>query len=116
MSVRPVKLILAVLCWLDFFMRAEAGLVLSDVYTASKDVLVVFFNSDTTDIQETDISDIDQWKVNGKTVSGISKYVTQADACDHSIYLQVPALKSGKTYKIETPYGSSEICFGGGDV
>ena len=67
---------------------SEAALTLKEVRTASNDVLVAFFVSDTTDVGEVDIQNISEWKINGQSPANIFRYATQADACDHHIYLQ----------------------------
>ena len=39
---------------------------------------------------EVNTADLAAWKLNGQPVTAINKFVTEADACDHHIYLQVP--------------------------
>jgi endoglucanase len=90
---------------------AQAKLTLQEVRTASHDVLVAFFTSDTLNVNEVDITDPSQWKINGQPVMNIFRYVTQADMCDHHIYLQTTGLKAGKKYRLETPYGQKEFKF-----
>ena len=51
--------------------HAEATLTLREVRTASNDVVVAFFTSDTADINESDISDLSRWKL---TVSPASEF------------------------------------------
>ena len=91
--------------------HAEAKLTLQEVRTVSSDVLVAFFTSDTTDINEADISDFSKWKVNGQACSNIFRYITRANASDHHIYLQTSELIEGKKYKLETPYGTKQFRF-----
>lgn len=90
---------------------ADAKLTLKEVRTASKNVLVAFFTSDTLDINEITIANAAQWKINGTPCTGISQYSTEGDACDHHVYLQTADLAEGKKYKLETPYGNTEFTF-----
>lgn len=89
----------------------QATLNFKEVRTASNSVLVAFFTSDTLDINEINTSNINDWKINGKAVSGIHKYVVQASPCNHHIYLETDLLKEGKNYTIETPYGKKDFIF-----
>ncbi|MFC1650279.1 glycoside hydrolase family 9 protein [Candidatus Latescibacterota bacterium] len=90
---------------------AEATLNLQNVRSASRDVLVAFFTSDSTDVTEADIENISKWKINGQSPTNIFRYATKADACDHHIYLQTSGLVEGKKYQLETPYGSMAFRF-----
>lgn len=90
---------------------AHAKLTLKEVRTASKDVLVVFLKSDTLDVNEADITTLSDWQVNGQPVKSIFRYATQADPCDHHIYLQTDNLVEGKKYKLATPYGEKKFRF-----
>ncbi len=89
----------------------QAKLTLKEIRTATDKVVVVFFTSDTIDINEVNTDDINQWKINGEPVKSISKYSMQASACDHHIYLGTDKLQKGKKYTIETPYGKTEFVF-----
>ncbi|NQT26350.1 glycoside hydrolase family 9 protein [candidate division KSB1 bacterium] len=89
----------------------QAKLTLQEVRTVSSDVLVAFFTSDTLDIHESDIADSSAWTINGKPAKTISRYVTQADPCDHTIYLQTDQLKEGKKYELSTPFGDMKFKF-----
>jgi endoglucanase len=97
-------------------LQIEAKLTLQEIRSASKDVLVVFFTSDTMDINEVDISDLSKWKVNGQSVKNIFRYVTPANACDHHIYLQTSELVEGKMYKLVTPYGKMKFQFSAREI
>jgi endoglucanase len=105
-----MKYVIAILS-LVCISQVEAKLTLQEIRTASKDVVVAFLTSDTTDVQEADINDSLRWKINGRSPINIYRYATQADACDHHIYLQTSALVEGKEYLIETPYGSKKFQF-----
>jgi endoglucanase len=83
----------------------------SEVRTASDNVIVAFFVSDTVNIEEVDTSDLSQWKINGKPAKSINKYVMQANQCNHHIYLETDKLVAGKKYKVETPFGNKEFTF-----
>ena len=102
-------------CFLVFMLvcasSVKAELTLQEIRTASDNVLVAFFSSDTTDVHETDIENLSQWKINGQPAQNIYIYAMQADACDHHIYLQTSKLVEGNNYRIDTPYGSKTIQF-----
>ncbi|MCA1760565.1 MAG: hypothetical protein LC658_12430 [Bacteroidales bacterium] len=79
-----------------------------EMRTASDNVIVAFFNSDTVNIEEVGTSDLSQWKINGQPAKSIHKYVMQANLCNHHIYLETEKLVAGKIYKVETPYAKVE--------
>ena len=87
--------------------NAEAKLTLQEVRSASRDVLVVFFTSDTLNLTEVDISNRSDWKINGQPCLAIFRYATKANNCDHHIYLQTSDLVEGRKYKLTTPYGNN---------
>ena len=89
----------------------DETLVLKEVRTASDNVITLFFNSDIVNIDGIDISDPSAWKVNRKPVKALNKFVTEADASEHHIYLTVDKLKPGKRYAIKTPYGKASFRF-----
>jgi len=103
--------ILTIIILLYSFSAVKAKLTLQEVRTASNDVLVAFFTSDTIDITEADIENISEWKINGQPVKKIFRYATQADLCDHHIYLQTSELVEGKNYILQTPYGEKNFHF-----
>lgn len=94
-----------------FVGAANAELVLKEIRTASDSVLVAYFKSSIIQADEVNTTDVSLWKLNGRPASGISKFVTEADACDHHIYLQVPKLVNGTAYKLETPHGKTSFVF-----
>lgn len=94
-----------------FVGAANAGLVLKEIRTASDSVLVAYFKSSIIQADEVNTTDVSLWKLNGRPASGISKFVTEADACDHHIYLQVPQLVNGTAYTLETPHGKTNFVF-----
>ncbi len=103
---------------LTFFLVLYAGIlasnatpVIKEIRTASNNVLVLYFESDTVDLNEINTENISDWKINGKQPAEIHKFVTEANACNHHIYLVTDKLKEGEKYSIETPYGKSEITF-----
>src|SRR5450759_5832055 len=67
---------------------AKVGLTLQEVRTASKNILVAYFTSDTLNLNEVDISDKNSWKINGQPCADLFLYSTKANACDHYVYLQ----------------------------
>jgi len=90
---------------------AHAALSLQEVRTASNDVLVAYFKSNILQLDEVDTNDLSAWKLNGRPVAAINKFVTEADACDHHIYLQVPPLVHGTQYTLQTPHGDRTFVF-----
>ena len=104
------RLLAAALC-LGSILAANAELTLKEIRTASKNVLVAYFKSTVINANEVNTSDLAAWKLNGQPVAAINKFVTEADACDHHIYLQVPELVSGTTYTLQTPHGEMTFVF-----
>jgi len=90
---------------------ANAELTLKEIRTASKDVLVAYFKSTKIDANEVNTGDLAAWKFNGQPVTAINKFVTEADACEHHIYLQVPTLVNGSTNTLQTPHGEVTFVF-----
>ena len=91
-------------------------LTLSEVRTASDRVLVAFFNCDKIDMDAIDISNIPEWKVNGKPAEGVHLYAMQTDGIHFHVYLETDKLVKGKKYKVETPYGTKSVKFKEQDV
>ena len=92
-------------------LSVHAELRLTEIRTASNNFLVAYYKSDIVKADEVDTNDLSLWKLNGQPVAAINKFVTEADACDHHIYLQVPVLVNGVSYKLETPYGEKAFVF-----
>src|ERR1039458_8001626 len=92
-------------------LAAKAELALKEIRTASKDVLVAYFKSTLINADEVNTTNLASWKLNGQPVTAINKFVTEADACDHHIYLQVPTLINGTTYTLRTPHGDMTFVF-----
>ena len=67
---------LTIIILLYSFSLSEAKLTLQEVRTASKNVLVAFFTSDTIDVNEVDIENVSEWQVNGQPVKNIYRYAT----------------------------------------
>ena len=103
--------VFAIISMIFATLNAEAKLTLQEVRSASKDVLVVFFTSDTLNLTEADISNPSEWKINGQPCRSIYRYSTKADLCDHHIYLQTNDLVEGRKYTVTTPYGSRKFKF-----
>ena len=97
-------------------LSASARLTFQEIRTASNNVIELFFTSDTLDVNEVDLSNPDQWKVNEAQVLQVNRVAAAADKCDHFIYLTVPTLKNGQKYKVETPYGTYNFKFSDKDV
>ena len=92
-------------------LAANAALTLKEIRTASNNVLVAYFKSTAINANEVNTADLSAWKLNGQPVTAINKFVTEADACDHHIYLQVPTLVNGTTYTLQTPHGEMTFVF-----
>ena len=101
--------LIGALLMLSVTVRAE--LKIQEIRTASDNVIELFWVSDKLDVNEVDISNPAQWKVNGREVLSVNRVAAPADQCDHFVYLTVPELKNGKKYKIETPYGNYSFRF-----
>ncbi len=92
-------------------LSVHAELSLTEIRTASNNVLVAYFKSDIIKADEVDTNDVSLWKLNGQSVTAINKFVTEANACDHHIYLQVPTLVDGTSYKLQTPHDDKTFVF-----
>ncbi len=108
MRKKPLLIMLTMLLSIT---TVHAKLELSEIRTASNQVIVAFFTSDTVDLDEIDIHKLEGWKINGEPPMEIHQYAMQADQCDHHIYLKTNKLIEGEKYNITTPYGSKEFVF-----
>jgi endoglucanase len=90
---------------------ADAALTLKEIRTASDSVLVAYFKSTTINANEVTTAPLSAWKLNGQPVTAINRFVTEADACDHHVYLQVPPLVQGTSYTLQTPHGDTTFVF-----
>ena len=127
-----IKYLVLICLLLNVIPQAKAALVLKEIRTASSDVLVVVFTSETTvpstnyntwintkiDVNEVKTDDISAWKLNGKQPLEIYKFVTEYSAtssdpkrAEHRIFLKVPRLINGVEYKLETPHGDTTFVF-----
>ena len=106
-----MKRLMACAVFLCFVAPAVAELSLKEIRTASNTVLVAYFKSTVIKADEVNTADLSAWKLNGQPVTAIDKFVTEADACDHHIYLQVPALVNGTRYTLQTPHGERTFVF-----
>ncbi len=107
----PMKRLLIIALCLRSSLAAHAELTLKEIRTASKDILVAYFKSTVINANEVNTNDLAAWKLNGQPVTAINKFVTEADACDHHIYLQVPALVNGTSYTLQSPHGEKSFVF-----
>ncbi|MCQ2147776.1 MAG: glycoside hydrolase family 9 protein [Bacteroidales bacterium] len=95
-----------------FSMSANAEIKLQEIRTSSSNVIQMWFRSDKLDVNEVSVSNPQDWKVNGKPAIKLSRSAAPFEKeCDHYVYLTVPTLKDGKTYKISTPYGNYNFKF-----
>ena len=97
-------------------MYCQAELTLKEVRTASNNVLVAFFTSDTLDLDESSVIDTTAWTINGKPSERIDRYVTRANECDHHVYLRIDPLKEDMTYTLSTPHGNLEFKFNSREI
>ena len=111
-----MRFLLTTVCAILLSVSASAKLTLQEIRTASNNVIELYFLSDTLDVNEVDISDASQWKVNGGEVLAVNRTAAAADKCDHFIYLTVPTLKNGQKYSIDTPYGKYNFKFSDKEV
>jgi endoglucanase len=90
------------------------------IRTASPTVLVAFFNSTNVtgpvwgtvySTNEVAVTNLSQWTLNGVAVTAAHRFVTEANAVEYHIYLQVPPLTNGTTYTLNTPYGNTNFVF-----
>jgi endoglucanase len=107
-NMKRLSVFLSLLCWC---LPVRAELSLQEVRTASNNVLVAYFKSTVIQADEVNTSDVSAWKFNGQAVLAINKFVTEADACEHHIYLRVPPLVSGTSYTLQTPHGDKTFVF-----
>jgi endoglucanase len=106
-----MKRLLVLASFLCCCLSANAELSLKEIRTASNDVLVAYFKSTIIQADEVNTGTVSAWKLNGQPVIAINKFVTEADACDHHIYLQVPTLVNGTSYTLQTPHGDTTFVF-----
>lgn len=102
-------LITAILIFTACF-QIHASLSLSEIRTASNNVLVVYFKSNTVTSNEVDVTKA-SWKINGTEPLNIYRFVTEASRADHFIYLETSQLVNGTEYKIQSPHGDTTITF-----
>ncbi len=117
---------------LNGFTEANATLTLKEIRTASSDVLVVVFNSETKlpttnyntwistkiNVNEVKTTDLSAWRLNGEQPLQIYKFVTESSAtnsgpkrAEHRIFLKTTGLVNGVKYKLETPHGDTTFVF-----
>ncbi len=106
-----MKRLLVLVSFLCCTPPVNAELSLKEIRTASNNVLEAYFKSTVVQADEVTTGDVSAWKLNGQPVLAINKFVTEADACDHHIYLQVPPLVNGTSYTLQTPHGSTTFVF-----
>jgi endoglucanase len=94
-------------------------LKLTEIRTASNDILVAYFlGPDMNAIS----SDLSGWSLNGIQPTKMDKWITPNWSAvefgyEHHIYLTLPeALVQGKKYKIKTPYGEKEFTFNSKEI
>jgi endoglucanase len=106
--IKPLLLLVAVLFGMQF---SYARLTFKEVRTASDNIIVLYYTSDTVNVNEINIDSIGKWKINGTPAINLHRFATNADKCDHFVYLETNKLSEGKKYTIETPYGNADFTF-----
>jgi endoglucanase len=116
-----MKHLLILVGFLYGFLPANAQqLSFKEIRTASDTVLVAFFKdaywsgpvySQVWATNQVMTSNLSQWTLNGQPVTAANRFVTEANAVDYHIYLQVPKLTNGMAYTLETPYGNTNFVF-----
>ena len=127
-----IKYLVLIILLVNVFPQVNATLKLTEIRTASPDVLVVVFNSKISapsdvysdwistkiNVNEVKTDDISAWKLNGKQPLEINKFVTEYSAtssdpkmAEYRIFLKVPRLKNGSEYKLESPHGDTTFVF-----
>jgi endoglucanase len=104
------KLLITTMMIVTAYFQVHAALTLSEVRTASNNVLVVYFKSTTADNNEVNITK-SSWKINGTEPLNIYRFVTEVSRADHFIYLETAQLVNGTEYKIQSPHGDATITF-----
>ena len=93
LSMKHLSVLVCVLCCC---LTAHAELSLKEIRTASNTVLVPYFKSTSINANEVSTADLSAWKLNGQPVAAINKFITEADACDHHIYLHVASWSTAR--------------------
>jgi endoglucanase len=106
--MKRLPVLVGVFCWC---LSAHAELSLTEIRTASNDVLIACFESTLIQADEVNTVDVSAWKLNDRPVTAIHKFVTEGQACDHHIYLQVPPLVNGTSCRLQTPHGDAVFVF-----
>ncbi|MGD0744862.1 MAG: glycoside hydrolase family 9 protein [Verrucomicrobiota bacterium] len=116
-----MKKLLILVGFLCCFAPANAQqLSFKEIRTASDTVLVAFFkdaywSGNVWDMQfsinQVVTSNPSAWKLNGQPVGALNEFVTEANAVDYHVYMQVPKLTNGMSYTLETPYGNTNFVF-----
>jgi endoglucanase len=112
----PQKVLILLFISLLFLCSLHAKVTLREIRTAADNVIVMLYTSDTMDINEVDISNREAWKINGKPVQKIFLYATNADKCDHHVYLSTEKLVQGERYTLVTPFGENSFVFNDRDI
>ncbi|MGA3268410.1 MAG: glycoside hydrolase family 9 protein [Verrucomicrobiota bacterium] len=94
---------------------------ITDIRTASPTELVAFYTFTNVTgpvwgkVYPTNLvttSQPSQWKLNGTPVEAISgEFVTEANAVEYHIYLQVPQLVNGTSYTLVSPFSTNSFVF-----
>ncbi|MGD0746152.1 MAG: hypothetical protein ABSA45_13445, partial [Verrucomicrobiota bacterium] len=113
--------ILVIVSFLYCFVPANAQQIsFQEVRTASPTVLVAFFKDaywsgpvwgEVWATNQVMANNLSQWTLNGVAVTAANRFVTEANAVDYHIYLQVPQLVNGSNYTLVTPYGTTNFVF-----
>jgi len=107
-----MKRLLILVGLLNVCVATVAELSLKEIRTASDHVLAAYFKSTTVEVDEVSTGDLSRWKLNGEPVTAIHRFVTEADVCDHHIYLETAKLTNGKTYTVFKPSTGEQVADG----
>ena len=107
-----MKTLLTAFLSLLITLSASAGLTLREIRTASNNVIELFYQSDTLDVNEVDISDSTQWKVNGTPALAVNRVAAAADqpVSDHMHGELFPAARTDKEQIVDTA-GERHLAF-----
>ena len=106
-----MKRLVVLIGFVGFSLSVNAELSLKEIRTVSNNILVAYYKSDIIKADEVNTTDLSLWKLNDQPATAINRFVTEANACDHHIYLQVPTLVNGTSYTLQTPHGNTTFVF-----
>ncbi|MGA3266600.1 MAG: glycoside hydrolase family 9 protein [Verrucomicrobiota bacterium] len=117
--MKQLSIIVSLLC---VFHSASAQTIptLSEIRTASSTELVAFFTDTNVSgpvwgtvysTNAVNTANPSFWTLNGQAVTLSGEFITEANAVEYHIYIQVPTLTNGMAYTLVTPYGTTNFVF-----